>query len=269
MKTGIVLLPLLLPAALLGSVRGEEALVSIASRMDPVPWAGNRFAGAVLTAPGWLGLEERPEILYGRPMTDGETDGESVLSVRSRGFGVATESARWGENREMRRYAVVAARPVSPSAALALSYTWYTSEDDDLDGLSSWDLGLAWRASRRVQVSATGRNLLRAELGDAKLGRYAEAGIRVVLLPPSLACFAEARRLAGDRFDDVAPSFGAEWDPIRFLRLRGRTDTMGNRGLGVEIEYGSSSVGFHYLFSGGAQDRSYAYVKLHVPSPAR
>jgi hypothetical protein len=169
----------------------------------------------------------------------------------------------------MRRYAVVAARRVSPSAALALSYTWYTSDDGDLDGLSSWDLGLAWRASRRVQVSATGRNLLRAELGDVRLGRYAEAGIRVVLLPSSLACFAEARRLAGDRFDDVAPGFGAEWEPLRSLRLRGRADTLGRQGLGVEIEYGSSSVGFHYLFSGGAQDRSYAYVKLHVPSPAR
>lgn len=259
------LLFLLLPGAAFAEERPEDVLVGIANRFDPVPWAGNRYASAVVTAPAWLALEERPELLYGLTQADGILDDENVLFVRSRGLGFATESFPWTEERSMRRYQVAIARRLDRGVAVGVSYLWCASEDDELDELDSWDASLAWQASARIQLVANVRNILRTELGPIELGRIYEAGARATLLPRWLALFAEARRFAGEEWDDVDPVFGAETEPFGFLKLRGRAGTDDTQGLGIEIVYSSSSIGFHYRFAKGEEDGSFAYVKLHIP----
>jgi hypothetical protein len=259
------LLFLLLPTCAIGAARPEEVLVGLASRFDPVPWAGNRYSSAVATAPAWLAMEDRPEIAYGQVAADGIYDKENLLFVRSRVVGFATESLPLADGRDMRRYQVSIARRFHPTAALGLSYMWTSSEDDDLDRLDSWDAGLAWQPAGRVQVAANVRNLLRTELGEVTLGRIYEAGVRAAVFPRRLALFAEARRFAGEEIDEIAPVFGIEAEPLGFLKLRGRTDTEGTEGLGIEITYSSSSIGFHYIFAEGDEEGSFAYIKLHIP----
>jgi len=265
------LLVLFLPAILIGGSvaaaepRQEDVLVGIASRFDPVPWAGNRYASAVFTSPASLGLVERPELLYGQLRTDGALDEENVFCVRSRGFGFATESFSWTEERTMRRYTVALARRTGVGTAVALAYTYHRSDDDDLDALSSWDAAFAWTDGKRLSLTGAGRNLFRTKLGEKKLGRIWEGALRVDAVPHRLGFFAQARWFAGDDWDEMVPIFGIEGTPLSFVTLRGRADTDGNQGLGIELLYGSASVGFHYHFTDGAEEGSFAYVKLHVP----
>ncbi|MFH1277816.1 MAG: hypothetical protein ABIK65_05510 [Candidatus Eisenbacteria bacterium] len=248
-----------------GEGRDEEVLVGAASRFDPVPWAGNRFSTAVLTAPGWLGLVERPELLYGQLSSEGILDGDNLLCVRSRGFGFATESFHVLEDRETRRYVVALGRLFTRGWAVGLSYSWYSSDDGDLDDLTSWDIGIAGRPHPRIEVSATGRNLLRTELGPKELGRFYEAGVRGFLVPRRLTLFAQARHFRGDDYEEMIPVGGVEFFPTTYLALRGRADTDGNQGLGIEIIFDTASIGFHYRFEEGRENGSLAYVKLHVP----
>ncbi|MBM3321823.1 MAG: hypothetical protein FJY73_14255 [Candidatus Eisenbacteria bacterium] len=261
----LLLASILVPSLAPAGERVERVLVPIASRFDPVPWAGNRYATAVATAPAWLAMEERPEIVYGQVQTEGILDEDNLLCVRSRAFGFATESFAWAEERTMRRYTLAVAKRVDRNAAIGIAYTWCASDDDDLDAVDSWDIGLAWKPHPRIDLVANGRNLFRTEFGEFKLGRIYEAGARAALLPNALFVFAEARRFAGDDFGDIIPVFGAEYEPFGFLTLRGRADTESTQGLNIELTYGSSSIGFHYLFRKGEEDGSLAYLKLHVP----
>lgn len=256
---------LLLAGAARGEGRPEDLLVGLASRYDPVPWAGNRFASAVLTAPGWLGLVERPELLYGQLESEGIVDGDNLLGIRSRGFGFATESLHLLEDREARRYLVALGRRVSREAAVTLAYSWYSSNDGDLDDLTSWDIGIAGRWRSRIEYSLTGRNLLRTEFGPIELGRFYEAGVRGMVFPRKLTLFAQTRHFRGDDFGELVPVGGVEFFPTNYLALRGRADTEGSQGLGIEIIFDTASIGFHYLFQEGEEDGSFAYLKLHVP----
>jgi hypothetical protein len=261
----LLLALLVLPAVASPAERPEEVLVGTIARFDPVPQAGNRYASAVATAPAWLVMEERPEIVYGQVDTEGVFDEDNLLCVRSRVFGFATESFAWTEERTMRRYTLSVAKRLDRNAAIGIAYTWCASDDADLDAVDSWDLGLAWKPLPRIDLAANARNLLRTEFGEFKLGRIVEAGARAALLPNALFVFAEARRFAGDDLADVVPVFGAEFEPFGFLTLRGRADTESTQGLNIELTYGSSSIGFHYLFRKGEEDGSLAYLKLHIP----
>jgi hypothetical protein len=270
-STTFVLLILLLSlaGAKAAQDRNETLLIGLFSRFDPVPWAGNGYASAVVTSPGFLAFRNRPEILYGRMQSDGFLDGDEAVAVRSKQFGFATESLHASDSLEMRRFTVAFSQMVRPGFAIGLSYTWHTSDDDDLDELSSWDAGFGWVPHRRLQLSGTGRNLLRTEYLGIETGRSYELGARSPLVRETLSVFAQARYFAGDSWDEIVPEGGVEYRPFDFLQLRGRADTGGRQALGVELIYGSSSIGFHYAFADGSEEASFAYVKLHGPDAPR
>jgi len=249
--------------------RDETLLIGLFSRYDPVPWAGNGYASAVATSPGFLGFRDRPEILYGRMQSDGFLDGDEVVAVRSKQFGFATESIHVSDQAEMRRFTLAFSRMIRPGFAIGLAYTWHTSEDDDLDALSLWDFGFGWVPHRRLQVSGTGRNLLRTEYRGVETARSYELGLRTPLIQETIFLFAQARYFAGDSWNEIVPEGGVEYRPFDFLQLRGRADTGGRQALGLELVYGSSSIGFRYTFDQGNEEASFAYVKLHVPDTPR
>ncbi len=255
----------LLPRGSGAGLRPEEVLVGVAERFDPVPWAGNRYASAVLTAPAWLSLEDRPEVLYGRLDMDGLLDGETVLCIRSKSFGFATESFHWTEERKLRRYVFALSRRINRDLAVGVSYAWHVSKDEELDELSSWDGSVAWTPHWRVELSGAGRNLMRTDFGPLELGRIYEAGARFIVWDRRLNGFVQARRFAGDDAGEIVPIFGAELFPRRYVTLRGRADTDGHQGLGIELRFDTASIGFHYQFSDGEEDGVFAYARLHTP----
>lgn len=264
-KLPILVFALLAFSVPAGAERNEAVLLGIAARFDPVPWAGNRFSTAVISAPGWLGMLDRPEVLYGQVTSEGPFDKDNLLCVRSRGFGFATESFHWGDSLETRRYMVAVGHRLGANAAVAIAYSWFGSDDPDLDALTSWDAGFAYRLGWRLEASLTGRNLLRTGFGGFELGRFYEAGLRATVIDRKLTLFGQGRHYRGDDFDEIVPVFGAEFFPMNYLTLRARADTDGNQGLDIEIVFETASVGFHYRFVDGAEDGSLAYVKLHVP----
>lgn len=261
----LLLAGLLLPGGSHAGPRPEEVLIGVAERFDPVPWAGNGYASAVLTSPAWISLEDRPEVLYGRLDMDGILDGETVLSIRSRSFGFATESFHWTDDRKLRRYVFALSRIIDRNLAIGLSYAWHVSKDDDLDELSSWDGSVAWIPHWRVELSGTGRNLKRTDFGPLELGRIFEGGARFIVWDRRLNGFVQARHFAGDDPDEIVPILGAEFFPRRYVTLRGRADTDGHQGLGIELRFDTASIGFHYQFSDGEEEGAFAYAKLHAP----
>ncbi|MBN1826049.1 MAG: hypothetical protein JW958_07270 [Candidatus Eisenbacteria bacterium] len=259
----LLLVALLLPAAAVGE-RLEDALLGVAQHYDPVPWAGNRTASAILTSPADLAVFDHPELSYGRTAREGGEDEEGVFCVRSKWVGFAVETLEPFEGEGYRRYTFAFARPLSRKLAAGVAYTRIGSAEGDLDGYGHWDAGAAWRPVGSLEIAANGRGLTREELGTRKPGRIWEGAVRLDLSKERLALYTQARHFAGDDFmEETRPLFGAEYRPWSSLILRGWSDTDRNRGLGLEFNFGTSSIGFHYRFTGGDEDISYSYFKLH------
>ena len=259
----LLLAALLMPVAAAGE-RVEESLLGVAQRYDPVPWAGNRMSSAVLTSPADLALFEHPEISYGRTAREGGKDEEGAFCVRSKWIGFAVETIDPGEEESYRRYTFALARPAGRNFAAGVAYTRIGSAEGDLDGYGHWDIGAAWRIGGALELAGTCRNVTREDLGPWKPGRIWEGAFRVDLAEECFALYGQARHFAGEDFmEETHPVLGGEYRPWSSFILRGWTDTGRDRGLGLEFDFGTSSIGFHYRFTGGDEDVSYSYFKLH------
>ena len=163
----LLLVALLLPAAAVGE-RLEDALLGVAQHYDPVPWAGNRTASAILTSPADLAVFDHPELSYGRTAREGGEDEEGVFCVRSKWVGFAVETLEPFEGEGYRRYTFAFARPLSRKLAAGVAYTRIGSAEGDLDGYGHWDAGAVWRPVGSLEIAANGRGLTREELGTRK-----------------------------------------------------------------------------------------------------
>ncbi len=266
-----------LAAALFSVVTAEATprdhpLRSDLTLVDPSPWASNGTATAVVMAPAVLGGRPKPEFLYGRlAVQDGPFDGDDMFYVRGKRFGLGTEKVHLSRGAlgadsltspDFRRYTFAFGSPSSPRTSFGVSYTYITSSDDELDGLSSIDLGVSGRMTLRYTFHITARNVNRSRLDESKLARFYEIGTRGVYLKNKLGLFAQWSVVEGEADDGGLGVFGAEVKRGSSMLLRGRIDTEGNSALGTEFLFSSYSLGFHYLFDDAWKSGLFTYVRI-------
>ncbi len=258
----VLILSFLFPVAAPADLPAE-LLVGPVSRFGPYPWAGDAAATAVYSSPGELGLAVSPEILFGRFSTDGLFDEDDVLFIRSRRFGFGVESMSIEPDRKMKRYVASLASPVGNTSALGVSYSLFTSDDPDLDDLTSLDISLAFRPAGKLLAVFAARNINETELGDRKVERYYEGGLRSNHFRKRLGLFVQARIEAGDKLRDGDYVGGVEYRALSWLLLRARVDDREEPAGGAEILFDSFAIGFQYFQdSRVGDDGGFTYFRL-------
>lgn len=254
----------------------DHPLRSDLTIVDPSPWASNGTATAVAMAPAMLGSRPKPEFMYGRlAVRDGPFDGDDMYYLRGKRFGLGTEKVNLSRGAlgadsltspSFRRYTFAFGSPSSPRKSFGVSYTYISSDNGDLDGLSSIDLGMSGRMSARYTFHFTARNVNRSRLDDSKLARFYEIGTRGVYFQKKLGLFAQWSVVEGEADDGGVAVFGSEYRRGSSMLFRGRADTEGNSALGTEYLFSSYSIGFHYLFDDDWESGLFTYVRIFAGS---
>jgi len=162
---------------------------------------------------GWLGQGDA--LSFGTPLLFGVSLGATVQSIRpgSRAARVATakdpvDRAMWG---------LSLAYAPSKRSSFGVTGRGFTSSDPSLDGLTTWDVGLAWHAADWLGVSITGRDLWVSRKGF---------GTTDFALPASL--------LTGIQ---VRPFGNSELTLALDAAVDGRERVGGRLGVGVRVPY--------------------------------
>ncbi len=241
---------------------GPERLIGPAERFDPGGAAGDRTALAVIRAPAFLALEERPEVMFGRLQTDGSFDGDGTLYIRSRRFGFGTESIHFEGEESARRYTVSLASRYDPRTAIGVTYTFYTSDDADMGDLSSIDLSYGVRTSGRMAFLFAARNLGRAAFRDERIDRFYETEVSILVAGGRGGLYIRGRMSENTSPRDAAFFAGASFAAGRTLLFRARVDDEGDVAAGVELLLRRFALGFSWLSGGEGGPGGLSYFRM-------
>jgi hypothetical protein len=235
-----------------------------ATLFHPYPFASVDNAVATVVNPA--GLSARYSAEFFGAVTDAEVlrDGDSAFLLKVRGAGFAYERYRpIPDGESAARFTVAMSRPITRSVFIGSSYAWYFSDDQELDDLSSLDIGLLVRGMSSLSFAAAATGVNRPEYAGSRIDRLYTAGLVYGPIVGHFTVFAEDALYEGQSLSETVPAYGLEVEPLAGLMLRSRFDTDGDFRVGIEYNLPKSAYGVVGRYgSGGESDGRAGYLRL-------
>ncbi len=261
-------------AALAAAVRADRAealtlgdaspLQGTATLFHPYPFASVDNAVATVVNPAGLAARYTAELFGAVTDADALRDGDSAVLIKLRRLGLGYERYRpVQDGASVARFTVALGRPITRSVLIGTSYAWYFSKDNDLDRLSSLDLGLLARGAHGISLGVAATGVNRPEFRGARIDRLYTFGVACGPYLQRFTVFAEDAIAENQSLSQTVPAYGLVVEPIAGLLLRSRIDTDGDFRVGFEYNFPQSAYGVvgRYAHDGESDGRA-GYLRL-------
>lgn len=249
-----------------GGLRARLPLQTPATSDDPL---------AVWINPALLGAGKTAGFSYLHTFNDSTVSGDDAFSISLGSVAFGAEFMSLGlttERYETNRYTIGFGHRLMKGLYIGSSYSWHSSELCDVDGASTWSMGLLARPFRKIALGVVGRDLNSPTYLDTEFKPMLEVSAALRPLDERLTLFAtylaREKELDGP-FPAPQPksffSYGVEMRPLDGIVLTAGADE--NENISGSLTLNVASSGLTSIFTrqkakDGSDEKTYGTTVL-------
>ncbi len=211
---------------------------------------------AIQYNPAGLGFYRGWQVYYTHSYSDSSFEGNNGMFISSGPVGFSTEWLGSQTPSTYRKYSMAYGFSLQEKFSIGSSYSWFGSQNKELDKLSSWNLGILIRSQHYFSLGITANDLNRPTFQNQKTDISFNYGIAFRPLADRLTLAVEGFSTENQSWKDAKVSYKIEAEPTDGLILYGLLDQDKNYGLGIRFNLTNFNFGSFNFFSkkGGMQN---------------
>ena len=213
-------------------------------------------AMSTIINPAALGIVRGSSCYYFHTFS-GETGGDNAFFMSLSGFGFGAEFSNPGPAK-FAKYTLSNGTRIFNNLYMGSSYSRFSSDDDDYDRLSSWDMGFLYRPSDLLSIGMVARNLHRPMFANVRTYREYDLAFAFRPYTNRLTFSVDAVFQEGKSVRDGKIAYAVECEPTDGITIRGSYNNDGDFDMRIGVGLPQIGVGEYSRFdsdwnhSGGA-----------------
>src|SRR3990172_7306683 len=211
--------------------------------------------------PAGLGMARGWQLYYTHAYSDSSFEGDNGVFMSAGGMGFSSEWLGTQTTATYRKYSLAYGLKFEDRFFMGSSYSWFGSKNQDLDKLSSWNVGILIRPREFFSVGFTASNLNRPSYLNQKIDISFNYGAALRPLGDRLTLALEGFSTENQSWKDANVSFKIETEPTDGLILYGLLDQDRNYGLGIRFNLTNFNFGsFNFFAKKGGLQKGVGYL---------
>ena len=192
----------------------------------------------------------------------GRTGGDNAFFISLSGMGFGAEFTNPGPVK-FSKYTFSDGTRLFKGMYMGSSYSWFESDRESYDSLSSWDIGLLYRPSNSLSIGLVARNLNRPDFNGVDTDRTYDLALALRPYTNRLTFSVDTVFREDRSAKDAKFTYAVECEPVDGIKLRGSYDRDGHYGVRVGLGFPLLEVGAYNRFDDDwDRDGGVAYVRF-------
>ena len=210
--------------------------------------------------PAGLSAGGRGFNLYYLRASDSDFGVDDALFISAANAGFGMEFATGEDGVDFNRYTLSSGSGIGSSIYWGTGYSWFNSDNEYYDQLTSWSLGLMFRR-RYFSTGITARDLNRPRFHGEKLGRNYDFGVAIRPSTSRITFSVDARKV--EKIKGLNFNFAVEARPFRWMTLRGRVNDDSSFDFRFGVNFRQLGLGVYNRFDENqGYQRAVGYMAL-------
>jgi len=216
---------------------------------------------AIQYNPAGLGVARGWQLYYTHAYSDSSFKGDNGIFMSAGGLGFSSEWLGTQNSTTYRKYSLAYGLKLDQRFFMGSSYSWFSSKNQDLDKLSSWNAGIIFRANQYLSLGALVSDLNRPTYLNQKTDIGFNYGVSFRPWQDRLTLAVEGFSTEKQRLKDTRLTYKLEAEPTDGLILYGLLDQDKNYGLGVRFNLTNFCLGsFNFFAKKGGMQNGVGYM---------
>lgn len=223
--------------------------------------AASDDAIATVFNPAGLAIKRGTNAYYFHTFS-GKTGGDNAFFISLASMGFGAEFTNPGPLK-FTKYTLSDGSRLFKGMYLGTSYSWFSSEDDDYDSLSSWDMGFLYRPGNSFSVGLVARNLNRPDFHGIDTDRTYDLALALRPYSNRLTFSVDAVFREDRSARDANIAYAVEYEPVDGITFRGGYSRDGNYDVRIGLGSPQLEVGAYSRFDSDLEnDAGSAYIRF-------
>ncbi|MFC1715681.1 signal peptide peptidase SppA [Candidatus Poribacteria bacterium] len=218
---------------------------------------------AIATAfnPAGLAINRGTNAYYFHTFSE-KTGGDNAFFISLSGTGFGAEFTNPGPVK-FSKYTLSDGTRLFKGMYMGSSYSWFESDRESYDSLSSWDIGLLYRPSNSFSIGLVARNLNRPDFNGVDTDRTYDLALAFRPYTNRLTFSVDTVFREDRSAKDAKFTYAVECEPVDGIKLRGSYDRDGHYGVRIGLGFPLLEVGAYNRFGDDpGSDGGVAYARF-------